>query len=112
MSDRKPTTVVTDVNVIGTNSSSIVSVTVRRTSWVWRYRSWNSLSTCTESRIAVGIRKIGIIEAMMCTVLPVPIKSFSNVNHSESEAASTTLMVTMSVSVKAPPDPLLPRSSL
>ena len=30
---------------------------------------------CTESTTAIGIRKIGIIELMMCTVKPMPIKS-------------------------------------
>jgi len=33
----------------------------------------NSLRMCTESTTAIGMRKIGIIELMMCTVKPGPI---------------------------------------
>ena len=39
-----------------------------------RYISANSDMMCTESTTAIGIRKIGIIELMMCTVKPRPVK--------------------------------------
>ena len=51
----------------------MTTLTVFSRSLIPGYRSANSLSTCTESTTAMGIKKIGIMELMMWTGNPRPI---------------------------------------
>ena len=75
INEKKPAEEVSDVNIIGLNKCSTTVVITSSACCPGLYLSENSDRICTESTTAIGIKKMAIIDDMICTVKPIPISA-------------------------------------